>query len=550
MFSIFCKLMMFIFPLLVAVQASIALATSPTVSLDSATATGVTEGLVSSFYGIPYAQPPTGDRRFRAPVPIPPYTGSIDATSIKPACPQQKSDTFKREGNTEEVNTFLAENFEPVNAPEAEDCLHINVLKPIDATPESKLPVLVWFFGGGFQTGSAISRLTPGNVIVKRSLELNQPVIHVSMDYRSNGFGFMASKEVKAAGVGNIGLRDQREALRWVQKYIGAFGGDPTKVTIWGQSSGAISVALQMVTNSGNTEGLFRAAFMHSGATVPVGDITNGQNYYDQIVSDTGCSGSADTLACLRRVSYQSLMDAINKTPGISSYQSLRLTWLPRVDGDFLTDIPSNLVQQGKIANIPFVSGNCDDEGTFFSGSSLNVTDDAQFREYLKFLLPSDIPDADIDEITRVYPSDVTQGSPYDTGTSNARTPQYKRIASVQGDMVFQGPRRFFVQSLNGRQNTWSFLSKRLKFIPNLGSFHGSDLLSVYGGYDMTDYLVRFATNLDPNGDTGIYWPKYTTAAPSLLTFKTGIQPLEITQDAYREEALKVATRVLMEHPM
>ena len=186
------------------------------------------------------------------------------------------------------------------------------------------------------------------------------PIIPYCSDNElSKAFGFLASQEVKNAGVGNLGLQDrtftsgiakrsdnllkrwclEREALRWIQKYIGAFGGDPTKVTMcvtsifmplfcaqrydsWGESAGAISVALQMVTNGGDTEGLFRGAFMESGSPIPVGDITHGQPYYDTLVNLTGCSDASDTLQCLRGVPYDTLMDAIDTTPNIFSYQA------------------------------------------------------------------------------------------------------------------------------------------------------------------------------------------------------------------------------------
>ncbi|KAG7088708.1 hypothetical protein E1B28_012678 [Marasmius oreades] len=545
--------MKFFAPLLFAVQVSVVFAVplaGPTVSLDSATVTGVTEGRVSRFLGIPYAQPPTGDRRFRPPELLSSYTGSVDATSAKPACPQQRDKVpYVSDGLLKEVIDYLIKTYETNTTPDSEDCLNINVLKPVNATTDSKLPVLVWIFGGGFEAGSANGE--GGHGIVERSIDLNDSLIFVSMDYRVNGFGFLASKEVKEAGVANLGLRDQREALRWVQKYIGAFGGDPTKVTIWGESAGAISVGLQMVANGGETEGLFRAAFMQSGATIPVGDISHGQVYYDQLVSTTGCSGSPDTLACLRQVPYEKLYDAISDTPGIFSYQSLHLAWLPRVDGDFLGDSPQRLAQQGKVADVPFVSGNCDDEGTAFSLTSLNVTTDDAVREYLKtVLLPPDVPDSDLDELMRVYPADITQGSPYDTGPFNALTPQFKRLSSVQGDAVFQGPRRFLLQSVSGKQDMWSFLSKRLKYLPFVGATHGTDIQNVFGGGDMADYLIRFAAILDPNGSTGIPWPKYTTESPNMLTFQDGLPSLVITQDTYRKEAMEVATKILLEHPL
>ena len=172
------------------------------------------------------------------------------------------------------------------------------------------------------------------------------------------------------------------------------------------------------------------------------------------------------------------------------------------------------------------------------------------------------------------YPQDPTEGSPYDTGILNALSPQFKRIAAIQGDALFQAPRRFFLQKRSGSQHTWAFreydstpgkqfltsciVNKRLKLVPVLGSvscteahvhipmaltlsvcqFHASDLLNVYDGNDMASYLVRFVTNLDPNGAGTLSWPKWTTSSPNLLTFLDGSIPQNITQDTYRADAI------------
>ncbi|KAJ7124165.1 carotenoid ester lipase precursor [Mycena epipterygia] len=524
----------------------------PTITLDAGTFTGtVGSARTQSFLGIPFAQPPVGDLRFRLPVAIPAYTGSHDATAMGLACPQQAVKLPDLSGLPADVLNILVNSIYGTVFPDSEDCLTINVIRPATATATSKLPVVAWIFGGGFELGSpSMQNRYPGTIIVERSITLGEPVIYVSMNYRLSAFGFLASKEVRAAGVGNLGLQDQRQALRWVQKYISTFGGDPTKVTIWGESAGAISVSLQMLTNGGNTEGLFRAGFMESGSPIPVGPVENGQKYYDAVVQQTNCSAAADTLECLRTVPYATLKAAQDASPGIFAYQSLDLAWLPREDGTFLTDNPQRLVQQGSVANTPFVTGDCDDEGTIFSLSTTNITTDAQFITYIQTYLVPEFSTAQGVTLNTLYPSDIVDGSPFDTGVFNAFTPQFKRIAAFLGDGVFQAPRRFFQQGRSGKQNQWAFLSKREKVTPFLGSFHGSDILNVYGGGELTDYLINFATSLNPNGNTVPNWPAYTSATPNVMTFLDGLIPTMITQDTYREAGMQFLTNLTLEFPI
>ncbi len=193
---------------------------------------------------------------------------------------------------------------------------------------------------------------------------------------------------------------------------------------------------------------------------------------------------------------------------------------------------------------------------------------EADLRTYIsEFILPN-IKDAELDKLLVLYPQDPTQGSPYDTGDQNAFTPQFKRIASILGDCVFQAPRRFFLKNISGRQNTWSFcmyfpryllapsftrqfntVSKRLKSLPVLGSVHSSDILNMYGGGDLTDYLINFATNLDPNGGLSPRWPQYTLKSPQLMTLvdSQGTNRT-ITQDAYRVEEMEFLTNLSHKH--
>ncbi|KAF7292605.1 Carboxylic ester hydrolase [Mycena indigotica] len=422
------------------VLGGIAARAAPSVTLDSGIFTGTTGSRnTQSFLGIPFAQPPVGDLRFRLPVANSPYTGTHSATVMGPGCPQQAVKLPLLTGLPGDVVDKVINSIFGIVFPSSEDCLTINVIKPATATSTSKLPVVAWIFGGGFELGS------PQMYVLSSAcfLYLLSNDSHICFD-ELPAFGFLASKEVRAAGVGNLGLQDQRQALRWVQKYIGAFGGDPTKVTIWGESAGAISVALQMVANNGDNEGLFRGGFMESGSPIPTGPLENGQKYYDQIVKQVGCSGAADTLACLRTVPFATLKAAQDATPFIFDYQSLLLAWLPREDGKFLTANPQTLVQQGKVSPVPFVNGDCDDEGTLFSFSTTNITTDAQFLSYIKQIWVPGATTAQLNSLNSLYPSDLPAGSPFDTGFADALTPQFKRIAAFQGDAVFQAPATIF----------------------------------------------------------------------------------------------------------
>ncbi|KAJ8519557.1 hypothetical protein ONZ45_g3520 [Pleurotus djamor] len=532
------------------------------VSTGAATFVGLSAGKVSKFLGIPYAKPPIGDARLRVPQPIDPYVGSIKADAFGPACSQQAR-RFPIPDGMEPGVLEIISNLTLVPDGTSEDCLTLNIITPSQASPTSKYPVLVWVHGGksrGFTMGS--SKIYDGSLIVERSMEMGEPILYVSVNYRLSALGFLSGREVKEAGIGNLGLRDQREALRWIQTYITFFGGDPQKVTIWGESAGANSVAFQMLANDGDSEGLFRGAFMQSGTALPTGDYRGGQVWYDALVEDAGCAGSDDTLACLRRVPYETFKAAMDKSPSLFHYRSVSIPWFPRADGGLVTDTPQKLVREGKIANIPFVSGTCDDEATMFSFSTLNVTTSEEFKQYIKeFWLPH-ASEEELERVLTLYPADITQGSPYGTGSLYALTPQYKRLASFQGDITFQAPRRFFMKELADTRNTWAYLNKRLKLTPILGSYHMTDLYPTYGYGELMDSIIHFSTTLDPNGagqsssSQGArslpFWPKYTTGEPVMLTLvDTGFRPsTSLSLDDYREEGIELLGKLMYEHPL
>ncbi|KAM5543204.1 hypothetical protein V8D89_003078 [Ganoderma adspersum] len=529
----------------------------PSVVLDNATVVGQaneTTGIIQ-YLGIPFAQPPVGNLRLRLPQSVAPYNGTINATAFGNQCIQQtQPNTTLPSSLPSAAAQFLSGMgaVQPQTVPQDEDCLNVNVIVPANVTAGSKLPVALWIYGGGFVLGSNTGE--PGENIVARSVELGQPIIFVSPNYRLNGFGFLGGKEMKAANITNLGLHDQREAFRWVQKYISAFGGDPSKVMIWGESAGAQSVALQLVYNNGDTEGLFRAAFMESGAPMPTGYVDNAflQETFDQFVVDAGCSGSEDAIGCLRNISTDAFTDAVNKAPTLNSYGSLNQPWEPRADGNALAQPPEHQLLAGKIANVPFVSGNQMDEGTLFSFANTNVTTDDEFFDYVSSNFFPNVPSSNVTRLLELYPSDPAAGSPFGTGDNFTYTPEYKRMAALQGDLLFIAPRRLLTQTLAGKQAVYSFLGNE-HGVEGLGTPHSTDLLDVFGAPgtgNLQDYLIRFAATLDPNGDGAVEWPQYTNEAPNLLTLNSGDPAVNITKDDFRAEAMAYLTGLSVADPM
>ncbi|KAF8637278.1 hypothetical protein AX17_002931 [Amanita inopinata Kibby_2008] len=533
-------------------QACIA-AARPTASvkLDQATFTGTSNGIVNEFLGIPYAQPPVGDLRFRLPQALGPYTGRHDASKFGPSCTQLTREVPQVPNVTQGVLDFLNYTLWNESTPDSEDCLSINVLTPNSVVNDKKLPVVVFFHGGSFEMSG--SSTYDGSNIIKRSVEKGEPIVYVSLNYRLGGFGFLGGDVVKEAGLGNLGLRDQRLALRWIQKYISAFGGDPNKVTLWGQSGGAVSVAMHMIINGGDTEGLFHAGFMQSGSPIPFGYIDgyHGQRYWNALMDTTPCGAAEDKIDCLRQMPYEDLKAAINDQPNIFSWESIIQAWIPRADGMFLKDAPQHLVLQGSVANIPFVIGNVDDEATLFTFANLNITTTELLGDYAHSNFFPNLTDSERATLLGTHPEDPSVGSPFGTGIENALTPEFKRESAAKGDLVWQAPRRFFLDHVADKQPAWSFLSKRNKHIPYLGSYQGTDIPMVFDKGELQDYLINFVNKHNPNGRDAFDWPQYTIENRSLLTLHDGPDVLvNITRDDYRNATFQYITYLALKYPL
>lgn len=388
-----------------------------------------------------------------------------------------------------------------------------------------------------------------GAGLVTNGVSKSQPFIFVAVNYRVGGFGFLPGKEILADGSANLGLLDQRLGLEWVADNIAYFGGDPDKVTIWGESAGAISVFDQMALYGGNNKyngkALFRGAIMDSGSIVPADpvDCPKGQAVYDTVVAAGGCSSASDTLACLRGLSYEDFLNAANSPPGILSYTSVALSYLPRPDGTVLTKSPEQLVLDNEYAAVPMIIGDQEDEGTLFSLFQSNITTTALLIEYLSTVFFHDATTAQVTALVATYPDDASDGSPFRTGIFNEIYPEFKRLAAMLGDLAFTLVRRAFLAaatSVNPSVPAWSYLASYDYGTPILGTFHGSDLLQVFYGIlpdyaskSIQTYYINFLYNLDPNdyadasgvvasgATTYTTWPEWQVDQQLLQFFNT-----------------------------
>lgn len=232
---------------------------------------------------------------------------------------------------------------------------------------------------------------------------------------------------------------------------------------------------------------LFRAGIMDSGSFVPTDpvDTAKGQQVYNTVVQNAGCAGSPDTLACLRSVDFQKLAAAANSVPGILSFSSVALSYLPRPDGKVITQSPELLLASGKVAKMPFILGDQEDEGTLFALFQRNLSTTADVEQYLASLFFRNASPQQISALVATYPDDPAAGSPFGTGADNVLYPQYKRLAALLGDATFTLVRRATLLGTSAVSNTtptWSYLATYAHGTPFMGTFHASDIFQVFYG--------------------------------------------------------------------
>jgi para-nitrobenzyl esterase len=451
---------------------------------------------------VPYAQPPVGPRRFRAPLPWLPEPGIRSAKAFAAGCMQDDYNTrWYRQ-----VGAYFgagAERF--ADPPFSEDCLYLNIWSP-QPEPSARLPVLVWFHGGSNKAGWSFEPNYQGARLASRGR-----MLVVTVGYRLGVFGFLATSE-GADVVANVGLSDQIEALRYVRRSIAAFGGDPARVTIAGESAGGADVLALLTAPA--ARGLYARAIIQSGGYALRGAPTrqDAQGTMQRIAERVQAHSSAD----LRSVAAEALWNASTQITPAPHY-------LPVVDGAVLTETPAARLQRGLGVDV-LVGSN--------AYESLLYVDDRD--ESLQQMLSS-LPTAA-----------QTDLGPWAREAGSSRAAQNRLgsfldmgcTAQVVAAAVGPGHRAYLYRFTRVRQGAAE---------AGLGAYHGAEIPYVFDTHDdwlPTDAVDRalgeqmliawaaFVATGDPNRPGQVRWPVYRSDAPEALEFGDTVRAIEAPDHA------------------
>ncbi|XP_069122873.1 fatty acyl-CoA hydrolase precursor, medium chain-like [Argopecten irradians] len=482
---------------------------------------------VYQYRKIPFAKPPIGDLRFRKPVECPLWTGTRDATEFGSICMQDNKK----------------------NVSMSEDCLFLNVYTPSNTSASDTKAVMVFIHGGAYISGS-------GQIYDGSYLAISGDVIVVNMNYRLGFMGFMSTQD--NASPGNYGLWDQQLALRWVRSHINKFGGDPNRITLFGESAGGFSVGLQCLYPPNRQ--LFHQAMAHSGvsnsvfATSPLAKKTA-----VSIGTALGCTTSPSTklVKCLRSKSAEVIQNAIHTSTSSDNKTHYILLLAPVVDGDFLTDTPSNLLSNTSsqaykfFRSINMVVGNVESEGSLILDQNLirlqsfynyNLTLGIPTRIVCGLIIPGIVGDwiGNYSDVTFAVCTEYTVIG----GNTTKMGEQGNRAVQMYSDYFFLVPAidtlNFHSQG-NTQTKTFQFLLTRNagwgvgEPYPSWlqGPGHFSEIPYLFGAQikphvqqqdltlsqQMLKYWTNFAKNGDPNvGQTPeITWPAYTPSTGAYI---------------------------------
>ncbi|KAB5591730.1 Carboxylesterase [Ceratobasidium theobromae] len=482
---------------------------------------------LTAFLNIPYAAPPTGQRRFAYPQPPLQANGTINSTEYGPVCLQAGS------------------------AKMDEDCLSLAVFAPNGTSKLDKLPVVIWIPGGAFNTGS-------GHAFNLASMVSNAPAnyIGVSINYRLGALGFLPSNLTYRANLLNLGLYDQACAVEWVQKYISLFGGDPNQassieynnrellftkhqVTLFGESAGATSIGYHLLRLNGNPP--FKRVIMDSGGPTsrafPNWTYPLYQTQTEEFLNLTGCFRGEDeaaTFDCLRAVPQNNIKNA---SVAVFAKYNAAVTWpfQPVIDQKFISQAAHISWESGQLNKVPILTGFNSDEGSIFVPRNLNTTE--QFQLFFKNLAPL-ISDSQLATVAELYPGPEVPGSPY---ANSPLSPQFSRVNAAYGDFAYIAQVQataIYASKLGLPIWKYHFAHLTPSADLNLGVYHGSELPFVSASIAaavpgelsdqaklMNAYWSSFIVTGDPNkllNGTAPYWTKYTTKNQTQIKLSNG----------------------------
>ncbi|EGC36530.1 hypothetical protein DICPUDRAFT_91822 [Dictyostelium purpureum] len=486
---------------------------------------GAIKGLVRDthrvFYGIPFAQPPEGRLRWEVPIDPIPWTNIKETTTQKKQCAQRCN---LGPGVCSSIGT-------------SEDCLYLDVFTPKDANPDSNLPVIVYCPGGAFTVGTGAVPLYDGTKFAQSN------VILVNINYRLGTFGFLRTDLIP----GNYGFLDQVKALEWVNKNIAAFGGNKNKVTLWGESAGAFSVATHL-TSTYSRQYFHAAISFSSPLTIGLKDKATARGFSEKFIDNIGCK--RDDLSCLRGKSMEEVLDAQETVrPGLTDSPLDAFTiWSPVIDEVIIPMQPLVAAKLGKAYDVPTIIGNVKDEAIqFVYAFSQSIIKPLEYRFLVSIVFP-----LQQSNILPLYPA--------------APIGQDCRpiLSELMNDYLFRCQDRYYLNRFVDHHNSpvyhYNYVhvkSTEHAFEPCDGkSCHGNELSLFFNTYekmnenltpderelaeDLNNYIVNFATNHNPN--TGlpvpVNWPAVTKTRNSTLIIDVDPVVRDVTTNDARCDAL------------
>lgn len=417
-----------------------------------------------SFRGIPFAKPPVGELRFRAPEPPDPWGGVRDVTELGAGAPQRITAIAATLG-------FGAERV-------SEDCLSLNVFTP--ATDGGRRPVLFWLHGGIFVLGAGSNPLYDGAALARRG-----DVVVVTTNYRLGALGFLDLREHIDCEP-NAGTLDQLAALEWTCEHIGAFGGDPENITLFGESAGAMSIATLMAAP--RARGLFRRAILQSGAASNVSSPAAASRTAAAYLEDLGADGTRSSE--LRELPLERLLDAQDRrfTAHPDEGSDAGLAFQPCVDGALIPQQPLKAIDEGRAACVPVLFGTTVDEVKLFARRDplLDALDEAGVAERLaRALLRVGAPDC----------SHAGVALYRDARRGKLPTDPKELWLAIETDRVFRHPARRLADALiaqGAELYSYLFAYRSPAARETLGACHALELAFVFGTYETAPGIENF----------------------------------------------------------